>query len=712
MVPRFSGSQVIIALLITLSGIIYFHSSNAQWIRQSPVPTHKLLRDICFIDHSTGWVFGDDGAVFRTDDSGDTWADQSIDTYFEVLQGIFLDHDTGWIAVSSDQQDAWGYIYKTVNGGNSWDQQYFDQISAILDLSFINHDTGWALALCNRQYPAEIHKNFFLKTTDGGENWSLLDSIDQYGAVRIQFLNDTLGYLACKYDPVLMKTTDGGMTWQDAPHIAEGSLTDVYFTDPLNGFTSGDDFYFTHDAGLTWDYTASSEMKSVEAYDASNGWAISYHDIYKFLDGGDALQLQYQVNKSYLEAISVVDDSNAYIVGRNVCIFSTNDGGQFWQEKSNGTHLDLYSVFFLDENLGWAGGDGDNNGGVMHMTTDGGEHWTRFTGFLPGYNIIDIQFVNPLKGWLADGYVYRTTNGGQSWSQTLGNQVWIQDLNFVNDLLGWCVGRGGDVYKTINGGSNWNLQSAGTDKDLNAVCFVNENTGWIAGEQIIMKTTDGGETWEESYVGYSEFFKIQFFDENTGYVLAVDLYLKTYTGGEYWHTVNNYELGEYLYFEDMCFTSPETGFLSGNKFLFKTSDGGNTWLEEPEFPGLYSNAVYFTDEMNGWIVGDDGGIFHTTTGGSVGIDDSETIPGTADLRIFPNPAKNQVQICFQTPGNREAAIEIYSMTGERVFYKLMKDLPPGEHSVTWDPELLPSGIYLCRTNSGSFVATEKIVLIK
>jgi hypothetical protein len=77
-------------------------------------------------------------------------------------------------------------------------------------LSFINPDTGWALAFCDRQYPTEIKKNFFLKTTDGGANWSLLDSIDQYGAVRMQFINDTLGYLACKYHPLLMKTTMAG----------------------------------------------------------------------------------------------------------------------------------------------------------------------------------------------------------------------------------------------------------------------------------------------------------------------------------------------------------------------------------------------------------------------------------------------------------------------------------------------------------------------
>lgn len=702
---RLLAKKIILAII---ASVAILPGLNAQWIRQSPIPTEKMLRDVCFVNQDTGWVFGAQGAVFRTDDGGDTWIDQSLQSNYDVLTGVFMDSVTGWLSLSYAELGSSGSIYKSVDGGNSWYLQYENEYSAIVDLSFIDLDTGWALALCNRQYPAEIQKNFFLKTTDGGINWSLLDSLDQRWASRIQFLNDTLGYLAGMYDPPLMKSVDGGMTWQAAPPFTSNQLSDVYFFDPWNGYSCGNNFYFTHDAGVTWDYTSSPDMKSLETYDANNGWAISYQNIYKFLDGGEELQLQKQVNKSILQAISVADSSNAYVIGRNVCIYATNDGGQNWQEKSNGTHVDLYSVFFLDENFGWAGGNGGSSGGIIHRTEDGGEHWTSYTGSLPGYSIVDIQFVNPLIGWLADGYVYRTINGGQSWSQSLGN-VSIEDLSFIDEQQGWCAGRGGEVYKTINGGSNWNLKNTGTDKDLNAVWFVDENTGWVAGEGIIMKTTDGGETWEESYVGYAEFVKIRFFDENVGYILAHDLYLKTFTGGEYWHTVNDYEIYGYTYFEDMCFSGPETGFLTGNGFLLKTTDGGETWQEEPEFPDFYSNAVYFTDEMNGWIVGDDGGIFHTTTGGTVGLDDPENVILNSDLRIFPNPANDLVQINFKTPGNKEAVIEIYSLTGKKVFYK---DLPVGDHSLIWDPEPLPSGIYFCRICTGSAVATGKIVLIK
>jgi hypothetical protein len=227
-----------------------------------------------------------------------------------------------------------------------------------------------------------------------------------------------------------------------------------------------------------------------------------------------------------------------------------------------------------------------------------------------------------------------------------------------------------------------------------------------------MKTNDGGETWEESYVGVSDFFKIQFFDENAGYVLAMDLYIKTYTGGEYWHTMNNYTIHGWEPFEDMCFINPDVGFISGNDYLLRTIDGGETWQEEPDFPELFSNAVYFADDLNGWLVGQDGRIFHTTTGGYVGMDDPQDGPDNIDLRIFPNPANDLVLIKFQIPDNRDATIEIFSLTGKRIFHTIMKDLSRGEHVMPWDPEFLPAGIYLCRITAGSAASKEKIVLIK
>ena len=41
----------------------------------------------------------------------------------------------------------------------------------------------------------------------------------------------------------------------------------------------------------------------------------------------------------------------------------------------------------------------------------------------------------------------------------------------------------------------WEIQESGTNAYLKDVFFINADTGWVAGNGIIMNTTDGGENW-------------------------------------------------------------------------------------------------------------------------------------------------------------------------------------------------------------------------
>jgi hypothetical protein len=50
------------------------------------------------------------------------------------------------------------------------------------------------------------------------------------------------------------------------------------------------------------------------------------------------------------------------------------------------------------------------------------------------------------------------------------------------------------VYKTTNGGLNWIEKQTGNVNPIFSMCFIDANTGWLAGEGCsILKTTTGGE---------------------------------------------------------------------------------------------------------------------------------------------------------------------------------------------------------------------------
>lgn len=60
-------------------------------------------------------------------------------------------------------------------------------------------------------------------------------------------------------------------------------------------------------------------------------------------------------------------------------------------------------------------------------------------------------------------------------------------------MLGWAVGVAGTIIKTTDGGTSWNEQTSGTTVFLESVYFVDIQTGWVVGSNgTILKTTTGG----------------------------------------------------------------------------------------------------------------------------------------------------------------------------------------------------------------------------
>jgi photosystem II stability/assembly factor-like uncharacterized protein len=691
-------------LLTFLSGICLIQALQAQWIKQSPLPTGQTITDACFINPDTGWIFGLNGTILHTDDGGLRWTDQSS-AFGDISTGLFLDDKIGWIASFDDARENNGKIFGTSDGGFTWNLQFSDLSTIIRDLSFINSETGWALACCHPPYPLP-ERNFFLKTADGGENWMVLDSIDYVHFIKIEFINDTLGFIAGTGMPNLMKTTDGGMTWRASPHVSDAALTDVFFTDTSNGFSCGNNLYYTHNGGQSWGYAYCYHSYAVDMYDAFNGWTISIDKVYKVTNGGQNADYQLTTDKSLLTDISAIDSAHAIVFGRNVSIYSTGDGGSSWQEMSNGTWNDLYSVFFLNDNDGWAGG----NNQTLLRTHDGGKHWA-FTRLPSPYPLTDIQFINSDTGWLISGDVHRTVDGGLSWLKSTLPGDPVSDLYFIDSQMGWCVGSGGLLYRSFNGGIDWQEKNSGTEKDLKAVYFVDEHKGWIAGEGVVLKSTDGGESWEMSYESQANFLKIQFLDESIGYVLADEVCIETTNGGADWQTVLPEKATTAGSFSDICFINPIIGFISDNNSLMKTTDGGVNWVTEPVFPDGGLKAIYFIDELSGWVVGSGGLIYHTESGGTFSIKNPEEKSSSSAYIIYPNPSGGRVKISYRLDRQEDVQMEIYTLQGLRIgFYNEVR-LNPGSYTYEWDPGDSP-GIYLCKIRIGALFYTEKIVYSK
>jgi photosystem II stability/assembly factor-like uncharacterized protein len=204
----------------------------------------------------------------------------------------------------------------------------------------------------------------------------------------------------------------------------------------------------------------------------------------------------------------------------------------------------------------------------------------------------------------------------------------LNAVTFIDDNSGFVVGDSGIILHSTNAGAIWEQQTSGTTVHLNDVLFINESNGWIVGGSwpgqgnILLHTTDAGVNWIKQLVDTTLSLNSVFFlDENIGWIGgSIDtgdgyspVILKTIDGGTNWllkfidasYTLNN----------DVYFINADVGFAVGGSgnimgsygYIFRTTDGGETWIEQI---GAFCNyqSIEFVDEQNGIAVGWGGGL--------------------------------------------------------------------------------------------------------
>ncbi len=95
-------------------------------------------------------------------------------------------------------------------------------------------------------------------------------------------------------------------------------------------------------------------------------------------------------------------------------------------------------------------------------------------------------------------------------------------------------------------------------------------------------------------------------------------------------------------------------------------------------------------------------------------DNQNPLPPNFNLsQNHPNPFNSQTMIQFSLPETAPVTLEIFNLLGEKVLTIFnQRYFNSGEFSVQLDLNLLPSGIYFYRLNSGKFQTMKKMVLMR
>ncbi len=98
---------------------------------------------------------------------------------------------------------------------------------------------------------------------------------------------------------------------------------------------------------------------------------------------------------------------------------------------------------------------------------------------------------------------------------------------------------------------------------------------------------------------------------------------------------------------------------------------------------------------------------------STDIEDETQLPLEFDLsQNHPNPFNPSTMVKYSLPADGFVNISVYNNLGEKVSVLVDDEVSAGKHSVSFDAGNLPSGVYFCRMESGNFVTSRKMLLLK
>lgn len=548
-----SKSFIAATVLLIFTGLSL--TAQNQWETLNPKPSDNTGVKICFTSLDTGFIINNK-QILKTTNCGQIW---SISKEIESSNDIYFLKSFGYIVGNN------GYVLKTTDKGLTWSPVSLGITDNLNSVFVLSPDTIIITS---------AHR--FIKSVDGGNTWHSSD-IPDYTINKTFFINSKTGHAACN-SGIIIKTNNGGQSWY---------VTSV-----------------THSL---------SKVIAISFVNKNTGFAsCEFNDILKTTDGGEHW-VNIANTSETIYSFSFTDEQNGFIAGVYGAVFKTTNGGSTWEcLQTSRIYKNIFSLCFLNNNLGFAVGQR----GVISKTTDAGMTWKQYS---PTYlNILQLDFLSINTAYaLAGNELLKTMDGGNTWQNTGAPQLTYKtsQFSFVNEYTGYCIAADGFVYKTTNGGTNWTKTNYGNgvkSNDLRSIFFADENTGFLScgsDQYSVYKTEDGGNTWK--IISDLAFVQMQFLNAQVGYGRTFNQMYRTTDGGKNW-ILSSYVIDHAI--TSLHFMDEKNGYLLGDVALLNTHDGGVTW-NNVTIPSGYYDDVRFYSANVGYILDDNGILFKTTNGG-------------------------------------------------------------------------------------------------
>ena len=345
---------------------------------------------------------------------------------------------------------------------------------------------------------------------------------------------------------------------------------------------------------------------------------------------------------SNLQKMQIFDDRKALIVGDGQIAKVTDNKGITWTDMTlpklfSGVKYDFRSVSSSGNvgyvSSGWIklvdfpSGEDYFLNGLIFKSVDAWKTWKVLNTKNVGKDSPVDASKNPtLKGCYAmDNFAVECVNTNNVYLSV----DWSDSISAPH-----AVTKHSRVFKTVDGGDLWTAITKDFGSEIiRAVKFSGE-TGYLAGNKILLKTTDGGNTFTDLYpkltIGTDSNLVVSSITMNT----SDEVYLQTSNnkgafvttdGGNTFRKLNGVNGGfDFVALDHNSFLS--LGSSTASKF---TNDGGATWTDCRLDSTIRAAGMIFNDSL--YVLG-------KSNVYKVAVSDLDLKTFTADLQ-FPNPLK-------------------------------------------------------------------------
>jgi photosystem II stability/assembly factor-like uncharacterized protein len=457
-------------------------NSGSTWAPLSDNASNRLNVTAITIDpNNINTVYVAASGYFKSTDGGNTWI--TMGTITGTVRKFLVQPGNSNIVFAAST----GGIYRSTNAGGSW----------TLVSSISTEDIEFNPTDVNIMYGAGTSASGHVqRSVNNGASWTALGA-----AQGITNSGRTLVAVSAANPNVVYAVQASGSLFGRLYRSTDAGLS--FTTQVVGNPASGTNYFGYNSDGTGTTGQATYDMAMCVSPTNANEVHIAGIICWVSTNGGTSFtaetvwSLPNSVGYNHADVHTLEWVKNTIYSSSDGGIYKSTDRGDNWTDLSTGLGIrQFYRIDCSQTDAQAYGGGAQDNGSSIHRTT-GWIDWLGADGMEMEFSYTNANIV---YGTSQNGQMYRSTNGGNSYSNlpqaSSGQWVTPFAVHPTNDsivFVGWT-----GVYKTINRGTTW-TKISGTAIPTTLACLTislsNPDYIYTSNGTVLYVTTDGGTNW-------------------------------------------------------------------------------------------------------------------------------------------------------------------------------------------------------------------------